>query len=474
MYKANIRRRAAGFTLVEIVIAIAVVALVTTLVVVKGNSDDTRTTVLMSKMQEVSSGLLRMKADSSCFPKHLDGLLTPQSESDCGTLTAADWKGNYISESTRVNPTSHTLDLAAIIPGTELTFEKSVVGTNVRWMLFTKGLPEQYASGIAKSCGSGEKVRCGFDVNRHEAFVVVDEAVANTPQAAIATSLAYSGPSGTPASPVSPPLVLGAGIAATPLVGPAPALASPFVPAVLVAPTPTPVMPASTPAPAVAVLAPPRSVLAAPRLPVVCPDGSTLPFGSTCPVAIPPIVSIPAAPAPGPQCVIGSRDCPTQSVWYFDLPGAKLHLQGTGFYNKDTNTFTGLVECADNPGHAAFLCGYRYANCGSDVACTANYTSGQLDGWGYNNMVEVVDMPALQNVAFAYDFPILFEWYDMYNQELRTWGSAPTAAVYYATHPIPPIGPIDPTTIGIPGFGINVLESYISRCDLPWNHCIVP
>lgn len=479
MFKANIRRRSAGFTLVEIVIAIAVVALLTVLVTVKGNSDDTRTTVLLSKMQEVSSGLLRMKSDVSCFPKTLEGLVTPQSENYCGTLSAADWKGNYIAESTSVNRTAHTIDLETIVPGTEMVFEKSIVGSTVRWMLFTKGLPADFAASIVKSCGGAEGARCGFDANRREAYVIVDESDNNTATAApLSTSVAYSGP-GAPASPASPPLVLGGGLPATPVVGPAPVSppVSPYVPAVFnpaapvapSAPAPLPVaLPSPTPSPT-------PIKLAGPYAPVTCPDGTTVPFGSTCQIVVIPMIPVPPVPqlptAPVVQCTVGTVDCPRQSIWHFDLAGGKIHMEGLGYYNYATKTFSGLMTCDPTPAHAGFGCGTGNNHCGSDVACAVAHGSSNIDGWAGNAQIVADNMPGILNVSYILDYPYQLTYFDGITNSIQDWGvglpfSSMPPVVYDPTVPLPPLAPIDGPQLDENGLW-NWCVGHPERCIAP-------
>jgi hypothetical protein len=182
VHKPKFYIKNAGFTLFEAVISLAIVSLLTILLASNISFGDSKGLLLLSKMQEVSSGLMRMKLDMSCFPKDLEALVNPQSRNLCGVVDPSNWKGNYISESTSINRTNHTIDLSILIPNTELTFEKVVIDKNVRWTLFatmSDVVSGEIITDVKKSCGDDAQNNCGYDTARKAVFMVVDQGPAS-------------------------------------------------------------------------------------------------------------------------------------------------------------------------------------------------------------------------------------------------------------------------------------------------------
>ncbi len=101
---------AAGFTLLELVVAIVLLGVLASVTVVSFDGSRSRGQLLITAMQEYANALTRMKADTACFPARLSALaLRSEAEvSLCQVSLVAQWNGPYVRDA-RTNGSGQVL-----------------------------------------------------------------------------------------------------------------------------------------------------------------------------------------------------------------------------------------------------------------------------------------------------------------------------------------------------------------------------
>jgi prepilin-type N-terminal cleavage/methylation domain-containing protein len=94
------RSRTAGFTLLELVVAIVLLGILASVTVFSFDGSRSRGQLLVAAMQEYANALTRMKADTACFPARLSALaLRSEAESSlCQVSLVQQWNGPYVRD----------------------------------------------------------------------------------------------------------------------------------------------------------------------------------------------------------------------------------------------------------------------------------------------------------------------------------------------------------------------------------------
>ncbi len=122
-------RPAAGFTLLELVVAIVLLGILASVTVFSFDGSRSRGQLLVAAMQEYANALTRMKADTACFPARLSALaLRSEAETSlCQVSLVQQWNGPYVRDA-RTNANGQIL-LDQIAPQVVLDLQ-SAAGVN--------------------------------------------------------------------------------------------------------------------------------------------------------------------------------------------------------------------------------------------------------------------------------------------------------------------------------------------------------
>ncbi len=125
MYK---RIKQAGFTLIELAVIMGIVTLLSASVVLTYDSERTKGEILLQRFSSTASSLRRMKADNSCYPSKLKGMVNPADAQDtfCGPTGTDNWRGPYADSSGRYKPNGD-MDLDNLYPNVEMFLEEHVI-----------------------------------------------------------------------------------------------------------------------------------------------------------------------------------------------------------------------------------------------------------------------------------------------------------------------------------------------------------
>ncbi len=90
-----------GLTLIEMVIAISLLAIMISAIVFSFDGSKSRAQVLVAAMEEYSGAMERLKTDASCYPKSIVALIdrdqaSGQANSFCNADLSKQWNGPYV------------------------------------------------------------------------------------------------------------------------------------------------------------------------------------------------------------------------------------------------------------------------------------------------------------------------------------------------------------------------------------------
>lgn len=104
-YSAHGRRARGGFTLLELIIVVAIIAILAALVApaVFRNVGDAKVAAAKSQIEMLSTALTAYRLDNDAYPSTAEGL-TSLRERPTGVLASPAWRGPYLSRDVPVDP----------------------------------------------------------------------------------------------------------------------------------------------------------------------------------------------------------------------------------------------------------------------------------------------------------------------------------------------------------------------------------
>ena len=157
MKQRLIKSAESGFTLLEIVVAIVLLGILTTIAVFSFEGSKSRGQLLVSGMDEYGNALIRMKADTACYPKTLNALFvkTAAASSSCEISLVEQWNGPYTKDARSDGNGDILLDQLA--PGIVLSIESTAVGGGSQWYVSAAGVPNEILTQSLIACNGSDK-----------------------------------------------------------------------------------------------------------------------------------------------------------------------------------------------------------------------------------------------------------------------------------------------------------------------------
>lgn len=146
-------RAEAGFTLLELVVAIVLLGILASVTVFSFDGSRSRGQLLVAAMQEYANALTRMKADTACFPARLSALaLRSEAETSlCQVSLVQQWNGPYVRDA-RTNASGQVL-LDQIAPQVLLDLQ-TLSGANggTAYAILAAHVPDDVLSQAMSAC----------------------------------------------------------------------------------------------------------------------------------------------------------------------------------------------------------------------------------------------------------------------------------------------------------------------------------
>jgi prepilin-type N-terminal cleavage/methylation domain-containing protein len=162
---ANRKSAQAGFTLIEILVALALITLLAVGISLAFDGSRSRAQALVSTMSELAAANVRLKVDTGCYaskPALLfdSGLADDGSTNFCGKSLKATWNGPYVAPFTIAGTNDVNMDKVA--DGAVISFGRDGIaggawGTSgKKYMVVATDLPEDIVTAALFECNGVE------------------------------------------------------------------------------------------------------------------------------------------------------------------------------------------------------------------------------------------------------------------------------------------------------------------------------
>lgn len=149
-----------GFSLVEILVALAVLTIIGAALVFSFNFNKSKGQVLYSLMDSVGNAAIRFSVDTSCYPYTTDMLFsqtdgTTNTNTSCGTAVGNLWNGPYM-KTLPVNASKDIL-VPQVAPNVTLTITDIgpvlPTGNAHQYAVVASNVPTEIANQAERACG---------------------------------------------------------------------------------------------------------------------------------------------------------------------------------------------------------------------------------------------------------------------------------------------------------------------------------
>jgi len=153
-------RRQRGFSLPELMVALAIIAILAGMVVFASNNDKSKATSLYAKLTQYADAMQRLTLDVSCYPVHTGVLISTATaaNSQCGLDLTPRWRGPY-AKADGVDANDDIL-LPEVSPTAVLTIG---LGNNIngngmtqQWYLQVTNVKDEVANELLEMCNHGQ------------------------------------------------------------------------------------------------------------------------------------------------------------------------------------------------------------------------------------------------------------------------------------------------------------------------------
>lgn len=155
--------RQQGFTLLELVIVLALISMLAGLSILAYDGSRGKGIALYSKLTQYGDAFKRMRVDTQCYPKNSAALFDSSTagESYCGIDLQQNWKGPY-TESTQVVGANVALQdfgptAELVIPdrGVNADMTGSGASNRFQWGVVANNIPSDIVNVVMEECNNG-------------------------------------------------------------------------------------------------------------------------------------------------------------------------------------------------------------------------------------------------------------------------------------------------------------------------------
>jgi prepilin-type N-terminal cleavage/methylation domain-containing protein len=183
-----------GFTLVEILVALALITLLAVGITLAFDGSRSRAQALFSNMSELGAGNIRLKNDMGCYVSAPTGLTKPQdagTNNYCGINTTTTWNGPYVGPF-QIAADGTSVEIDKIAQGVTLSFIKDGTcaasatnnpyganGTN--YCVFAQNVPQDVVKQALQECTGQQQAtglvgqKCDGDITNGTFTVLYDQ-----------------------------------------------------------------------------------------------------------------------------------------------------------------------------------------------------------------------------------------------------------------------------------------------------------
>ncbi|WP_297388914.1 prepilin-type N-terminal cleavage/methylation domain-containing protein [Acidiferrobacter sp.] len=154
------RKEQGGFTLIEIIVALAIIVILGTVLFFHFNMSKSKGQALITAMQGIGSAATRFNTDTSCMPTNTGELFNRNlagTNNYCGIDVASSWNGPYMAD--RPLDANNNVLLTSIGPSTSLKIVEGAFlndGNTTQYAVEANNVPNAIADQAYVACGGAQ------------------------------------------------------------------------------------------------------------------------------------------------------------------------------------------------------------------------------------------------------------------------------------------------------------------------------